>query len=350
VTEFDVDVECPACGARFQVARIRRGSIERCPVCAFEVRVPGGSAYEEHAPPAEQADSAIAPAAVEAAAAIEGPAVRPCGRCAVCAAEEGRVNPLVAAPIICAMTGAIAAEVRVQVVKGKGLLAEGVPDPVARRLVAALRAAQVPVFAVDEAWVPRVERELPLIRVHDVTDAGLHAQTDPRGTVRAVPWRTVAGAFCTKEFMVRGGPPELRADHKVGLGALALGMPMVTGRTAYHAARRPAQPEARCTLLLRGSSGRLYSMQFSQSRVRYSYLGGRRGSGVRQNFALVLADIIRHCPHGFFPRSTRDVAAGRLHRIARLKARGDYERYLRWVLCCLGHMWHASRDGGDAPT
>jgi len=330
MTQFDVRVQCPACGAGFTVPRIRRGSAEACPVCGFRVEVPGGSAYEEGEAQPAATDAAAQP---RAAAREAAPST---GRCVVCALQEGRVNPLLAAPLISEAAGVPLAEAKLRVVQGLGVLAEGIPAPQAHRLAELLRAARVPAFALDEARVPRVERELPMIRVYDVRDDALWVQSDAAGTVRPVPWQALAGGFCTKMRVVRGGPPELEVQHRVYYA----GNGPVVDRRVYRAARRPPEPAADCTLLVQGNSGRLYSMRFSEREARYAYLGRRQRPSAALNFSLLLADLIARCPHGFFPQSTREVAAGRRHRVARLRTKADYERYLKWVLCCLGQQWH----------
>ena len=94
---------------------------------------------------------------------------------------------------------------------------------------------------------------------------------------------------------------------------------------------------------MRGRTGSLYSLKFDEDRVRYSYQGDRRKPGGPQKFALVLIDIVRRCPHGFFPASTRAVAAGQGMRVTRVRQDIDYENYLKWILCCVGWRLHAQK-------
>ena len=118
----------------------------------------------------------------------------------------------------------------------------------------------------------------------------------------------------------------------VGLGG---GMPAVRSPRRYRAVRRPREPDVECTLLVRGKSDSLYSLKFTEKQVRYTYLGSRLKPSSAQNLALFLTDLMRHCPHAFFPASTRAAAAGNKLRVPRLKAEPDYERFLKWVLCCI---------------
>ena len=339
MTQFDVQVQCPACGVRFQVPRIRQGSIEQCPVCAFRVAVPGKAAYEEGAGPSSEEEGELAVGQQEVAAPVAPPEGRLSGRCVVCAAQEGRLNPLAVVPLICQHTGRVPVEAGLQVAKGMGVLAEGVPCAAARQLAQSLAGVQVPAFVLDEALVPQVAREVAIVRVHDAAGEALLLQTDTRGSVRSVPWDRVAGGFCTKMHVVAGGPTELRVERRSYYAPGA-------GRaesTRYHAVPRPKERYPQCTLLLVGRGGALYSVRFSASQVRYEYLGERRTSSLLQNLRLLLADLVEHCPHGFFPESTRQVAAGQTARVARLSAPEDYHRFLRWVLCCLGHRWYGER-------
>ena len=323
MTQFDVGAACPACGAAFKVPRIRRGSTEACPVCGYRVRVGGEGVYEENlaaaagpAPRAPQLAAAPAPAS---------------GNCMVCAREDQPVNPLVAALLICELTGGQAVDVRQQVVRGRGVLAEGVPAARAAELAARLSGALMPAFAVAEDAVPVVERRILFNRIDGAQDGALQVLTDNRGTVKPIPWPAVHAAFCTQEHVVLGGPTELEKHTE----EVAIGYRVASTHTAYRAAKRPTASPTECTLLVHGTSGSLFSMRFAERKVRYAYLGPRQQSSCAQNFGLFLGDLMRYSPPTFFPASTRAVAAGQRTKVAKLKDKRDYDRYLRWVLCCV---------------
>jgi hypothetical protein len=341
MTEFDVQVDCPACGASFSVARIRQGRAETCPVCRSPVKVPGAPAEGEERPrePArghEEATAAV-PAPWLAAGGVEvdvpsAPAAVPSGKCLVCLHDDARFDISEVSPVVDELDGLITLDTKLQLAQGMGILAKHIPQDVAEEMVARLSGVQVPAFAVDEALVPAVERQLPIIIVHSVADEAIYVQSDVHGTVESIPWPLVAGGFCTKEHVVRGGPTELQPESRMHWGG-ALSPPVE--QTVYKAVPRPREPDIECTLLLRGRSGNLYSMRFTEKKVRYSYLseGGEQRGGNR--FSLFLTDILRCCPHGFFPGSMRAVAAGRRVKVAQLKRRDDYVRYREWVCACI---------------
>lgn len=336
MTQFDVEAECPACGAAFKVPRIRRGSTEACPVCRYMVRVGGEGAYEEH--PAEVAGPPRRPP--EPAAAqwqderpqATAPA-RATGNCIVCTRDDEQVNPLAVGPIVREMTGAPAIDVRRPVVRGQGVLAEGVPAAKAGELAARLSGLQVPAFAVAEEAMPVVERDLHIITVRGATDDALQVQVDFHGTVTPLAWRAVLAGFSSKEQPRVISQPEPE-EHMYFVG----GGPAVASGSRFksRAAKREARTDVECTLLVRGRSGSAYTMRFADRKVRYNYLGSRRQSSMARNFALFLTDVIRRCPDAFFPASTQAVAAGQMLKVAKMQQPGDYERYLKWVLCCVG--------------
>ncbi len=346
MTEFDVQVTCPACGAQFALPRIRRGSSEPCPVCGREVHVPGASAYDEDR--AEEGASP-APPPVSTAPEPEARAPRPTastGRCFVCTIEEEKTNPLDAAPIVCEFTDAIPAEAKMQVVRGMGVLAREVEAKKADELVARLGGVGVEAFAMDHGLVPEVKRNLAVICVLEAADEGLQLQVDARGSVKRVGWDLVVGGFCT-QLRAGGGGSDIevhRTFKPVVAGGLA-GVGVVQ-HTEYRKKRRPPAAGAVCTLLLEGRSGGFFTVRFTENEVRYSYQGKRRKPGGLEKFELLISDILRHCPHGFFPASTWSVAVGQRRRIARLRQEEDYRKYLRWFLCRLAYEWYG-RDDAD---
>ena len=330
---FDVRAECPACGAAFNVSRIRRGSTEPCPVCCYRVPIPGGEGQEE-APPEREVTSQR-PAVVAAVPEQFGAPPEGAGLCTVCARDDVRVRTVEAAEPISGLTGRSPLEVKLQLVRGMGVLAEGVAADTARTLVERLEAQGIPAFAVDRRRVPRVARNLPMVRILGAEPGRLQIQTDARGGSRDIGWGALAAGFCTKRHVVRGGPTTLEVDADVAFVPFTTSAPVAVTRRTYRAARREPEPDMECTLLLRGKTGNLYSLRFTEKQVRYTYLGPKIKPSSAQNFGIFLTDVIRHCPHAFFPAATRAVAAGGKLRAARLKRDGDYQRYLEWALCCL---------------
>ena len=329
MTEFDIEVECPACGALFQAPRIRAGSAETCPVCRFKVLVPGEAIVESsaEAPQAQQRPVAAAPAQAPPVGARA-----PTGRCSVCLSSEERFNIVQIGPIVDELDGLITLESRRQIAKGRGVLAQGIPAGPAHTLAARLTAAGLPAFVVDEGLVPDVEGELPFVCLRSVTPDAIRIQSDPTGTERDIPARLVVAGYCAKQSVVSGGPTELKRDTIIGFGGAA--------RTKYSAKRREAPRGMEVTLLVSGRSGKIYSMRFGLRQVAHSYAHDGPRSGAAQTLQRALADIIRCCPQAFFPESTREVAAGRLMAAARVKDRRDAQLSQRWVLCCVARQWH----------
>jgi hypothetical protein len=260
------------------------------------------------------------------------PAAAPSGRCLVCLKDDGKFDISKVSSVVDELDSLITLATRLQLAQGMGVLAAHIPRDVADEMVARLDGVQVAAFAVDEALVPAVERDLPIINVHSVADDAVYIQSDVHGTIQSIPWPLVAGGFCTEEHVVRGGPTELKMEND---GYWGTGPVHVQSQTIYRAVPRPREPEINCTLLLRGQSGAFYSMRSSEKKVRYSYLWETRKPGSGNKFCLFLSDIIRCCPHGFFPGSTREVAAGRRLRVTKLKRRDDYTRYREWVCACI---------------
>ncbi len=328
MTEFDIEVECPACGAQFQAPRIRAGSPEPCPVCRFSVLVPGESAGEPRAdlPQAQPGPVDAAPAQAPPVAARA-----PTDRCSVCLSSEERPNIMQIGPIVDELDGLITLESRRQIATGHGVLAHGIPAGPAHTLAARLTGAGLPAFIVDDGLVPDVEGELPFVCLRGVTPQAVRIQSDPTGTERDIPAGLVLAAFCTRPSAVAGGPTDLKRDVILGPGGMA--------RTKYVARRRPAQAGTTLTLLVSGRSGKVYNIHIERRQVRYTYKRDGMKSNAAQTMGLALADIIRCCPQAFFPGSTREVAAGRPMAAARVKDRRDLLRYQRWVLCCAAHQW-----------
>jgi hypothetical protein len=228
-----------------------------------------------------------------------------------------------------------------QLVKGHGVLAGGVPGEAAEQMVARLGAAGVSAFAVAETFLPRMEGELPVMLIRDLREDGLYAQTDAKGDIRTVPWPAVAAAFCTKRDAVvqarKGLSPQTTGDLEVMTSRGVL-RPF---HRVYRAEPRPPEAEILCTLLVGAQGGGLCALKFAEREVLYGYLGPSRAAGHSENFATFLRDVMRHCPHAFFPRSMREVAAGRKTHAVRIKDAADYDHYLKWVLYSLAHRRQA---------
>ena len=336
---FDIEVECPACGNRFSVSRVRRGATEVCPVCRFKVLLPDGGAIEE--PVVETADDeAEAPPAAAPRTARPVPTAGS-GLCTVCTQDDVRFNRISIAPLVSEFTGRAEIETKLQLAQGRGVLAEDVPTAAALELVERLEALRVPAFAVDSGHVPEVERELPVIRLYDVTEDAIQFQTSPAPDIQTIPWSAVEAGFCTKEHVVTGGATELRVEESRTFGgASIMGAPGPTIRRRYTAQPRQTDPDIVCTLLVRGRSGYLYSVRFDEKEARYAYLGPRMAPSRAQNFTLMLGDVIAQCPHALFPASTRAVAQGSRTSVALIKQPQEYHRYTSWVLCCVARAWY----------
>ena len=317
-TQFDVQVECPGCGATFAAPRIRRGATETCPVCRQVVRVPGGASYSE----------ATAGAAGETTISGEPAAPAASGRCIVCTQDDAKFDLTQIGPIISEATGQSLADVTSRIAGCRGILAEDVPAAAAKEIVGRLRGKALAGFVLGQEDIPSVERQLPLMRVHGLDEQALYVQSDVEGTIRTIPWQSIGGGFCTKRHVETGGPTELKVD-TVEVATRG-GM---LREHVYKALPREPEPPIDCTLVIRGKSAGLYILRFSEKQVRYAYLE-QRGE-TRRNFSTFLSDVIRHCPHAFFPSSTRAVASGNRMRVAVLKHDRDYDNYLKWALCCL---------------
>ena len=113
MTRFDVEAECPACGALFTVPRIRRGSAENCPVCRCAVQVGGGEAYEDSTaaePVEEEVRTVAAGETGPQAEAVRAPAPAApvgvaTGQCVVCLRDDVRFDISVVSGIIDEMDG-----------------------------------------------------------------------------------------------------------------------------------------------------------------------------------------------------------------------------------------------------
>jgi hypothetical protein len=341
MTKFDYEVECPHCGAAFQVARIRAGRQETCPVCRgavdvveagaagaqpepapAPVRVAGGQGL---APAPEQgaAQEAVAPEVVPADA--RGPAM-------VCCAREEKLNPIKIGPLVAAFSGLGNADARRKVVKSMGLLMDGMAMDTARGMVAALEEEGVEAFVVPATWVPDPE-ELSFVRVYGADEGALRIQTDDEGSVKSVRWQAVVAGLCVRAAF---GPlkTELRAvDTYAPVIGAGIGVAAIPQRS-FRMERRQEEAKVRAVLMLRHGARGAYALAFTEEQVRYSYLGERMKPNRAQNLALFLSDVLNWAGHAFFPAGFRAAAEGRRAHITKVLGKVDYDNYVRWTLCC----------------
>jgi ribosomal protein S27E len=338
---FDVQVECPHCGAEFAVARIRAGREESCPVCSGTVRVPaagvGGAAAAGSAgagpgtgeSPAEASPQAPAESAVAERVAFEAPAVNEWARALVCCAAEQKVNPLAAGAIVARHTGLSLSDARRQVVRGMGLLADGISMGVARQMVEELHAKGIEAFTVPVAWVPATVEERPMFRVYGADAEALRLQTDAHGASESVPWERLAAGLCTRAAFAELGEAELEVveePYSAGGGVIA--------HHVYRRKEHQPEPAARVTLVLAEGPAKASLLSFSERQVRYAYLEERLQPGHEQNFKLFLNDVLRWGGDAFFAASFRAAARGDRMHVTKVVGKVDYAHYVRWALCC----------------
>ncbi len=329
--EFDYQVECPSCGAVFTVPAIRLGRQETCPVCRAVVRV------------AQEAPEAAEPVEAEGAPELEAPAPAEAVPLAlgdfdasalalVCCVREQKVNPLEVGPIVRAFTGLPLTDARRQVAKGKGILAEGISLDRARDMADALGSKGVEVFACPAEVVPAIEKELAAQLIYGADEQALHIQVDAGGTIKSVLWESLAAGMCTREQFFRGGAlsPQTEEVETVYIDT-QYGV-AVEQRMRHEPRERDA--DFRITFILKGPAGRVYLLPVDERHVRYAYLGDRLKSGVRQNLAQFLADVLDWASGAFFPEGMRAAARGQFERVTKVVGKVDFDNYLRWTLCC----------------
>lgn len=336
MSSFDYEVECPECGAAFAVPRIRIGREEPCPVCRAKVRVPAPGKAASTASAGEDAEEIMEPELPRPRTA--GPPrslVSPHagGRCLVCVTKEQKVNPVDAGPIVETFTRLPRIEARMQVHQGMGILAEGLSPDTGHNMVRELQEKNIGACVVPETVLERMGRELPLVRIYDLTASALHVQVDEDGAVKAVPWSSIITGVCTEEE-TGGRTSRLEVRDQPGMVGTRMGM----YRTHYSGVRLTSEsrkPELRVTLvLLRETTGELYRLSFGEEQVRYAYLGDRLQTSRRRNLGLVMRDIIQYADGAFFPASFREAASGKRHRTRKVSCRVETQNYIRWAVCC----------------
>lgn len=324
MAEFDLEVECPHCGALLTFPRVRAGHSERCPVCRGSVTIAAASGSEEAAGPFDRYDED----------AFEAPPLEvtdDAGNCLVCCRTEQKLNVMALSPIVQNFTGLVRRDAATQVTHGMGILAEGLAPDTAHNMADACAEEGVEAAVVPMSMVPDLSHEVRIERIYDLDDEALHVQMDSKGTVRALSWTALVAGIVTKPKY--GGRREVRY---VANPAAGFAGPYGATRSAaaYRMRTRKVELPTRATFVLQDPQGRLHRMVVEEARVRYAYLGDRvLGSG-DMNFTRFLADVERHAVRAFFPRSYRQVAAGGLMHVQRTTGTVDYENYLRWAVAC----------------
>ncbi len=328
-----LQVECPHCGAVFNVADGPGGRQVTCPVCRGAVTVldvqeeAPGTATAEHEQEHEHERAATVGSyfARDTADDEDGPWM-------VCCSHEGKINPLVVRPLLRSFCGLSARDAARQVTHGMGILAEGLAPDTARRLAEALESKGIEAFAVPAARAPEPADQVRFLSVQNVDERGLHLQTDPKGTVRALGWESVVAGVCTKDLF--GGHRVVSYVHRapstyatVYTGATYSGFGL---RVEEHDVPAPTT----LTLVLHDGHGRLHTMKVTADHVHYAYLGERLQTNRDTNFLLFLTDVGRHAQHAYFPPSYIQVAGGHTLALKEPGGRVEYNNYLRWAVCC----------------
>ncbi len=326
MAKLDDQVECPYCGAVFEVPQGGAAGERTCPVCRASVAI---SAQEPSGTAPERAlEEPWEPAAPAGFGADESaPAL-------VCCVREEKVNVFDAGPLVEEFSGLTARDARRRVVQGKGILLEDVSLAVARTVVEGLGARGIQAFALPAAAVPAVERALSLVRVYGADERALHIQTDAQGTVESVPWAKLVAGTCVRPASLRAAGMELEAaDTSVPVVTAGLGFGLLRRRRYRRKPRRPAL-EAKVVLVLRGRAGRAYLLPFAEGQVRYAYLGERMLPSQEQNLSLLLGDVLDWCGEAFFPAGFRAAARGDMASATKVLGKVEYDNYLRWTICC----------------
>ena len=346
---FDIQVECPRCGAEFAVSRIRAGRQEPCPVCQGAVQVPaqaagvpergsqaaGPAVQERLKPVAAASDDSLTASpedtfeeeAEERPVAYELPVGGESSLAAVCCADEKKPNPLTAGQVVARYTGLNALEARRHVAMGLGLLADGIGFERARNLVAELAATGTQAFAIPTADVPRVAGRLPFQQVHGADQQALYIQTDAQGAVAPVSWERLAAGVVTRSAGEEHVETEFVTETEYVPGA---------GLLRYAVPRRsePREAEVLVTLAVVQSKETAGLLVFDERQVRYAYLGERLQPSHEQNFRLFLGDVLRWGRGAFFSGAFRAAARGDHVHIPKVVGKAEYGNHVRWAMCC----------------
>jgi hypothetical protein len=334
--ESRLQVECPHCGAVFNVPDGPAGRQETCPVCRGAVRVLDVQEDAPEAPPAPAEPEVPDAEAPREDYFVQRPVGEPIteesGYCLVCCAGEEKVNPLALRPLLRSFCGLAPLEAARQVTHGMGILAERLAADTALGMVEALKSKGVEAFAVPVEKAPEPVEQVRYTMVYDADAEALHVQMDVQGTLRALGWESVVAGVCTKERF--GG--HRTVDYERSSTSTFMNAYTGASRTGLglrvHVDEQPAP--LILTLVLRDHQGRLHTMPVTPLHVRYAYLGERLLSNHDANFLQFLKDVAGWAQGAFFPPSYMQVAAGHPLALKEPVGRSEYNNYLRWAVCC----------------
>ena len=246
----------------------------------------------------------------------------------VCFADEGKKNPVTLGPVVQYCTGMTRPDARRAVLKGHGLVADGLSQNQANGLVNALRDQGAEAFVVTEATVPRIG---DVVRLHRVALApeGLQMTVSMRERPIGVPWTALVAAVATQ--------PELKQQssgshtYKDAVFVPGGGMVTVTKRES----RRPQRREGpTATIALKNARGEVRAFEFNQQSADYGFLGGHMAPTQAANFGRFLQELARRAPHAYFTSGYLALAGGNRRDVSRVSGRAERLDYLRWALCC----------------
>jgi uncharacterized Zn finger protein (UPF0148 family) len=335
-----LQVECPHCGATFNVADGPGGRMVQCPVCGGAVTVLD---VQEEAP-----ETATAAEEHENEGQVNDYFARrkteePDGPCLLCCTHEQKLNPLEIGPVLRSVLGLSATDAAHQVTHGMGIVAEGLTPHAARGLAGAFRDKGVEVFVAPAEGVPREVEQVRIFSVHDVDGRGLHLQMDAKGTIRGLKWDSVVAGVCTRDLS--GEHTRVDYEHKVASSYVNMAYGATYSGTGLRVEEHREPAPIVLTLVLHDGQGNLHAMKVTPQHVRYAYLGERIRNGHDLNFAAFLTDVGRHARAAYFPLSYVQVAGGNPLAVREVTGRLEYDNYLRWAVCCA-----IARSRGPGPT
>ncbi|MDP6439675.1 MAG: hypothetical protein QGH74_08585 [Candidatus Brocadiia bacterium] len=120
----------------------------------------------------------------------------------VCTQDDERFDFTEVGSAVGELTGQPLRKVRERVTRFHGVLAEALPPNQASSLVERLGSIGVPAFAVAEDEVPVVGQGLGPARIHGAWEDTLQVQVGAEVTPRPIPWAALHAGFCTRENTV----------------------------------------------------------------------------------------------------------------------------------------------------